>query len=269
MEKYSKEDLIVVGTVESGKSKKNVIYNPLDNTKYIIKYPKYKDYGDHIAEHIACKLLNTLGIRAQNTKMAEIDGELVVMCEFIDNIIQLKDIASYLNSEKVLDFDSLLELESTDKNLVEINTFRQKMVELTYLSYIFKNVDLHPGNIGFIKGEYGYKFSPIYDFGSSLSCKYYRSPDKLKSDLLKPIETILIFHKKVNITEFSKRYPVPEHIKKINLNRNWNMVYGNILNDMPDMYGYYVEYAIQSVIKNIKFLKEIENNNTNNMFSWE
>ena len=103
MEKYSKEDLIVVGTVESGKSKKNVIYNPLDNTKYIIKYPKYKDYGDHIAEHIACKLLNTLGIRAQNTKMAEIDGELVVMCEFIDNIIQLKDIASYLNSEKVLD----------------------------------------------------------------------------------------------------------------------------------------------------------------------
>lgn len=269
MEKYSKEDLLVVGMIESGKSKKSIIYNPVDNIKYIIKYPKYTDYGDHIAEHIACKLLNSLGIRAQNTKMAEIDGELVVMCEFIGNIIQLKDMVSYLNSEKILDFDSLLELETTDKNLVDINTFHKKIIELTYLSYIFKNVDLHPGNIGFIKGEYDYKFSQIYDFGSSLSCKYYKSPNKLKNDLLKPIETVLIFHKKVNITEFSKKYPVPECIKKIDLNKNWSMVYENILNEMPSQYGYYVEYSIQSVIKNIKFLKELENKNMNNIFSWE
>lgn len=258
LENFKIEDLIIINNLDSGQSRKFFAYIPEDNKKYLVKFNKFKDSLDSISEYVACNILNKLNFQAQNTKLVTINNELVVLCEYLGDIIQLLDVSTYLNEDGSLDFQSLLELEKTNKNLVDKETFRNKIIELTYLSYIFNNTDLHPGNIGFIKEQNRYVFSKIYDFGSSLGYKYINNKQKLSKELMKLNKTIKIFHKKVNIEEFSKDFKIPNTI----LNIDMNIDISDLKESIPKEYEYFINIAMESIKMKVNYLKSISKQNS-------
>lgn len=126
----------------------------------------------------------------QDTKLVYYKGLLVVAIVLKNEITQLKQVRSYFTDESriLYDLDYIYSLTETLKSKIDIERFKEHIRKLVLVSYVFCNVDLHPGNIGFNKINGKYEPSEIYDLGGSFLSAYAEDIDKLRS-VEKSLET--------------------------------------------------------------------------------
>jgi hypothetical protein len=156
----------------------------INNVNYMLKFPsknkrEYKKIytNSSICEDISCRIINTLGLNAQETLLGTYGDKITVACKDfeVDGYI-LKDFAhlknSIIDSEesgygKELDdvLHAIREQQIIDEKLL-INFFWEMFVVDAFLG----NFDRHNGNWGFLINENksDAKIAPIYDCASCL-----------------------------------------------------------------------------------------------------
>lgn len=183
-------------------NKVGIIY---DDERYLIKFAsidKRRNYSNScFAEHIACKILQTLGLKTQETLLGTYQDKIVVACkDFLQIGENFYDFASLKNSiinSSTSGYDTeLSEILHTINNQDEISISREEIKEFFWDMFIadclIGNFDRHNGNWGFIFNENTQKWSiaPIFDCGSSLFPQFENSNIEInKNEVEKRIYT--------------------------------------------------------------------------------
>lgn len=165
-------------------SKICITYN---NEDYMLKFPAIKEkeidgYSNNcISEHIACRIINSLGLNTQQTLLGKynINGveKIVVACkDFTSNDNLLKQFAELKNSQidtskngYGTDLDEVI--ETIENQLIyDSNELIEFFWDMFIADCLLGNFDRHNGNWGFLINEKLKKIqiAPIYDCASCL-----------------------------------------------------------------------------------------------------
>lgn len=175
-------------------NKIGIVYN---DERYLIKFAstdKHKNYSNScFTEHIACKILQILGLKTQETLLGTYQDKIVVACkDFLQNSENFYDFASLKNSiinSSTSGYDTeLSEILHTINNQDGIDISKEEIKEFFWDMFIadclIGNFDRHNGNWGFIFNENTQKWSiaPIFDCGSSLFPQFECSNIEINKD---------------------------------------------------------------------------------------
>ena len=234
-----------------GNAFKTIVIDKEANEMLILKSQKVikgKPCNDQISEYLTCNILKICGYNAQKTQLMYYNGELVVAITIKDEIIQLKQVKSYFeDSSKVMyDLDYIYNIAETIKPKINMDRFREHIRELVLVSYVFCNVDLHPGNIGFVDKNGEYFPSEIYDMGGSLLSIHAKSLSKLL-EMEKELETtVKVSRKNYKALE----YITSEELKGINqkLVENKEEIL-ELINTLPENFIVYGRTCYEIILK--------------------
>ena len=142
------------------------------NKEYMLKFSKQRTSGAevpyHISEYISCSIAKSLGYNVQGVSLVTYHGQEACLIELFDDVLITftgLGVSTLDEQELQYDLDLVDETMKSAKFLFDIKSF----VWGTFLidSFIC-NLDRHPNNWGFFKGNGGYVKAPLFDLGSSL-----------------------------------------------------------------------------------------------------
>lgn len=197
------------------------------------QHPESSYTNSWISEYVACHILQSLGIPAQETLLGCYRGKNVVACrDFETNGDRLQDFASLKNtivdsersgygtelSEIILTFES--------QQLLPANEVSSFFWDVFVADALVGNFDRHNGNWGFLTNvQTGMlKLAPVYDCGS---CLYPQLSDAAMADVLanpeKMEERIYVFPtsaikesgKKINYMDFLSQTQVRDCLEAV------------------------------------------------------
>ena len=234
-----------------GNATKTVVIDHIDKELLILKNQKIikgKPGNDQISEYLACNILKICGYDVQDTKLVYYKGLLVVAIVLKNEITQLKQVRSYFTDESriLYDLDYIYSLTETLKSKIDIERFKEHIRKLVLVSYVFCNVDLHPGNIGFNKINGKYEPSEIYDLGGSFLSAYAEDIDKLRS-VEKSLETkVRLSARDYNVLEYMTKEELQGINKKLIENKE---KIKELINTLPEGFREYGEVCYQIAVK--------------------
>ena len=166
--------------------KKTLIYN---NKKYLVKFPdpvreKNKNISyinNAYSEYVGSNIFKMADFETQNTILGKYKyngkDKIVCACEdFTDDnqiLYEFENLALSTNPDKKIEteINDIMEVLEESKNLINVESAREKFWDMFVIDSIIGNTDRHNGNWGFLLNKETGKtiFSPIYDCGSCLN----------------------------------------------------------------------------------------------------
>lgn len=157
-----------------------------DGKFYMVKFPTDRTTvnslqtsvsNNVISEYIGSRIMQSLGIEAQNTLLGKWKDDIVVACEdFRSNGFELHEFSWYM--QKVYDkkeigrFPTYKQLYGTINECSSLQPVKQEAIERYWETIIgdalIGNFDRHKDNFGFITNGETIKPAPVYDCGSCL-----------------------------------------------------------------------------------------------------
>ena len=152
------------------------------------------------SEYIACHILNSIGIKAQETFLGKKDGKIVVACkDFRTNGFQLNEFEKYATAnnielERYPDINKVMSIFSND-GTIPFEKAREQFWDIFVGDAILGNFDRHSGNWGYLYNDEQriIELAPVYDCGA---CLYPMMSDEGMPSVLSSQEKIneRIFH---------------------------------------------------------------------------
>lgn len=242
-----------------GNSRKSVLRDE-NGVLWIRKLDKMRGtqrMHDTISEHMSCKTLKALQYNVQFTKLDNSSGELAVLCRMDSEIEQLKSVKSYFTKDKLeYDLDTLLSYSKQKPN-IDIEAFRYSLIRRLPLDYVLLNVDLHAGNIGFIRNDKNIlEPSYIYDMGGSLLSKYALNTKEYLSKTRNIKESIRFGKRNINIIQFIKQNKLEAFIteKFIQFQVNKPNLLQELLSEAPSMYKEFINNSLEVTSQRFTYL---------------
>ncbi len=182
----------------------------INNEDYIVKFRKNSETGllnNHISEHIGSNIFNLLGEEAQITMLGFYDGREVVVCKDFnkegESFTPFNDVGeSSLERDRELyqySYEDIIRMLEENKKNTHIDQTVEKFWNMFIIDAFIGNFDRHGANWGFVKKDNKYRFSPIFDNGSSLF------PRRNNDELLKEVLT-----NEEKLKEITYRYPTSQ-----------------------------------------------------------
>ncbi len=244
-------------------NKISLLYN---NELYMVKFPpkpsthKEMSYTNGcFSEYVACHIVNSLGLKVQETLLGTYKNKIVVACkDFTTHQYELVDFLSLKNT--------MIELEKSgkDTNLNDVlyAIDNQHFIEPKVLKCFFwdmfvadtllGNFDRHNGNWGFLRvsNSKEYQIAPIFDCGS---CLYPQADDVVCQKVLSNIDEL-----NARIYNFPQSILKDDNDRKINyydfLTQTNNK---DCLDALLMIYPRIDMNKIHSIIDNTPFMSEI------------
>lgn len=146
---------------------------------YIIKFQKNSREGlrfNHISEYLGSHIFSLLGIEAQETFLGTYNGECVVIIkDFLDEdeiFVPFNGVGdSSLEQDKEkyqYTYEDIIDMLKDNIKLTNLSETIDLFWDMFIIDAFIGNFDRHGSNWGFIKKNNIYRFSPIFDNGSSL-----------------------------------------------------------------------------------------------------
>lgn len=171
---------------KGSEKKKTLIYN---NKKYLVKFPdpvreKNKNISyinNAYSEYVGSNIFKMADFETQNTILGKYKyngkDKIVCACEdFTDDnqiLYEFENLALSTNPDKKIEteINDIMEVLEESKNLINVESAREKFWDMFVIDSIIGNTDRHNGNWGFLLNKETGKtiFSPIYDCGSCLN----------------------------------------------------------------------------------------------------
>ncbi|MDO5557788.1 MAG: HipA domain-containing protein [Clostridia bacterium] len=175
-----------LNSYKGSEKKKKLIYN---NKKYLVKFPdpiRQKNrsisyINNAFSEYIGSNIFKMVGFKTQNTILGyyqyECIKKIVCACEDFTSenemLYEFESLALGTNLNKKIETEitDIIDVLNESKNLMDIDTIRDKFWDMFVIDFLIGNTDRHNGNWGFIlnKENKKIKFAPIYDCGSCLN----------------------------------------------------------------------------------------------------
>lgn len=248
---------ILTGYRLDGKSKKFQISS--SNSNEIVKFAKSTRGGsvnEQVTEYVCCSLLEACGISVQRTSLVVCNDEVVVVCNVEYEIVPLKSIKSrFIKDKLVYDLDYFMQLAEAREPKINLEEFKRHLLQRLIYDYHLRNVDLHPGNIGFYRDSEGvFQPSYIYDMGGSLFT--HRVRDKDYEKYWRKTNLKIKFGKEFhNIVEFAKECGLlREYIESTAKLMDASMEFD--YDKIPAEFKYEVEKELYQVVESCKSFME-------------
>lgn len=175
-------------------NKIGIIYN---GENYMLKFPpkptknQLSYTNSCFSEHISCKILNSLGLKAQKTILGEYKDKIVVACrDFTEDDKRFFDFGSLKNT--IIDsqqngYGTELEdilLTINEQKIYDNEKLKERFWDMFVSDSLIGNFDRHNGNWGFtVKLDTKeIELAPIFDCGS---CLFPQNDDKQMELILK------------------------------------------------------------------------------------
>ncbi|QQW82373.1 serine/threonine-protein kinase CtkA [Helicobacter pylori] len=244
-------------------NKISLVYN---NELYMVKFPpkpsthKEMSYTNGcFSEYVACHIVNSLGLKVQETLLGTYKNKIVVACkDFTTHQYELVDFLSLKNT--------MIELEKSGKDtnlndvlyaidnqhFIEPQVLKRFFWDMFIADTLLGNFDRHNGNWGFLRTSNSkeYKMAPIFDCGS---CLYPQADDEVCQKVLNNIDEL-----NARIYNFPQSILKDDNDKKINyydfLTQTNNK---DCLDALLRIYPRIDMDKIHSIIDNTPFMSEI------------
>lgn len=151
----------------------------IDGEYYIVKFQKNSETGllnNHISEHIGSNIFNLVGIPAQATMIGVYKTRPAVICKDFN---EEGEVFTPFNGvgESSLErdrevyqytYEDITTMLIENTKITNVNETIEMFWDMYIVDALIGNFDRHGANWGFIKNNNTYRFSPVFDNGSSL-----------------------------------------------------------------------------------------------------
>jgi len=147
---------------------------------YMLKLPRTKPkfIPSHLSEHVACAIASQLGYAVQDTALVTYHNqEGVLVTLFEQDLVTFTGlgVSTLTHHNLQYDLDLLMTNMSDTKFGFDLSAY---IWETFLLDSLILNLDRHPNNWGFFKGE-TYQPAPLFDLGNSLYSINYTTLHKM------------------------------------------------------------------------------------------
>lgn len=252
----------------------------IDEEHYIVKFQKNSETGllnNHISEHIGSNIFNLVGLSAQITMIGLYNSRPAVICkdfnEIDESFTPFNGVGeSSLERDRELyqyTYEDITRMLTENTKLTNVNETIEMFWNMYIVDALIGNFDRHGANWGFIKNNNTYRFSPIFDNGSSLFPRrnsvdlmkeVLENEDKLKEITYKyPTSQIKLGGRKssyfevINSLEFEDCNKALIRIyNKIDLNEITKFIYNQsyLTEIQKEFYTTIIKYRYEHIIKN-------------------
>lgn len=156
------------------------IFLTYQDQHYMLKLPrtKTKFIPTHLSEHIACAIAGKLGYAVQHTQLVTYHGQEGVLVTLFDqDLVTFTGLGVSTLTHQNLQYDLDLIMTTLSDTKFELGLSGYIWETFLFDAFIL-NLDRHPNNWGFFKGQ-KYEPAPLFDLGNSLYSINYTSLHKM------------------------------------------------------------------------------------------
>lgn len=280
---YPKNDRVYTGSEEK-------FGITIDGEHYIVKFQKNSETGllnNHISEHLGSNIFSLAGLPTQITMIGMYDSKPAVLCKDFnepgETFTPFNGVGeSSLERDRELyqySYEDITKMLIDNTKLTNVNETIEMFWNMYIVDALIGNFDRHGSNWGFIKNNNTYRFSPIFDNGSSLFPRrnnvelmkeILEDEDKLKEITYKyPTSQIRLGRRKssyfevINSLKFEDCNKALIRIfKKIDMNEVTKFIDNQnyLTNIQKEFYNTVIRYRYENIIK-ASYIKLVGDNN--------